>query len=78
MRVNTQALEECIKRSGFRKGYIVSQLGISWASFCNKVKGRVPFKIAEIFVLCSILNISDEEKAKIFYPSVASECNKED
>lgn len=72
MRVNTQALEDCIKKSGFRKGYIVKFLGISWTSFDNKLKGRKPFKLAEIFVLCSLLNIDDEEKGKIFYPDVAS------
>lgn len=68
MKVNTQALEEKISSSGLKKGYIVEVLGISWSSFCNKLKGRIPFKVCEVYMLCHILNISDKEKPEIFLP----------
>ena len=64
--VNTLLLDEKIKISGFRKDYIVKELGISHAAFCNKVKGKSSFKLCEVKELCRILDIKDEDRAKIF------------
>lgn len=65
--VNQALLDEKIKLSGLKKGYIVEQIGISRNGFDKKCKGKTPFRGAEIYVLCDLLNISDSEKSSIFF-----------
>ena len=64
--VNTQLLEKKIEESGYRMDYIHEQLGITRRSYQNKINGETSFRAAEIYVLCDLLKISDEEKKKIF------------
>ena len=66
--VNPELLEEKISASGLKVGYIVQKLGISAQAFYKKRKGTTPFRASEIFALCLLLKISDDEKPKIFYP----------
>ena len=71
--VDKQLLDEYIEKSGYRIGFIVDTMGISWEAFNRKHKGLTPFRGSEVYVLCSILNISDADKPKIF---CASACKK--
>lgn len=64
--IDTELLKTYIKNSKYKIGYIVKELGISRQSFDRKRKGITPFIAAEVFVLCALLEISDEDKAKIF------------
>jgi len=67
--VNTQLLDDKIAESGLKIGYIVEKIGLSRFGFDKKRKGITPFRVSEIYVLCDLLGISDdEEKTKIFYP----------
>ena len=66
--VNTPLLEEKIEQSGLRVGFIIEKLGLSRNGFDKKKKGRTPFRIAEIYVLCDLLKLSDEDKSDIFFP----------
>ena len=68
MRVNTQLLDEKIEKSGLKISFITDKLGISSTGFSKKRKGIIPFKGAEIYVLCDLLRISEEEQPIIFYP----------
>lgn len=66
--VNTQLLDVKIKESGLRTGYIVEQLGISRQAFDMKKKNMRTFRGSEIYVLCDLLRITDNnEKQLIFY-----------
>lgn len=65
--VNTQLLDEKINSSGLKVGYIVDTVGLSRNGFDKKRKGKLAFRVAEIYVLCDILKISDEEKQRIFF-----------
>lgn len=65
--VNAQLLDDKINESGLRSEYIYKNLGLSRASFSKRKKGNTPFKVAEIYVLSDILNLSEEEKKKIFF-----------
>ena len=66
--VNTLLLDEKIKTSGLKSGFIVDKLGISRNSFGKKKKNVHPFKKAEIYVLCDLLKITDDaEKTSIFF-----------
>ena len=65
--VNTQLLDEYIAKSGLKIGYICEILGITRQAFGKKRRGIVPFKAAEIYVLCDYLHITDDRDG-IFLP----------
>ena len=67
-RVDEALLNSYIDKSGLKIEYLCEQMGIETMTFLNKRKGKVLFKVSEIFVLCTLLKIADEDKAKIFYP----------
>lgn len=73
---NSDLLNKYIDNSGLKIGFIVEKLGISRQAFDKKRKGETAFRASEVFVLCTLLNITDDDiKNKIFYPecSVISE-----
>lgn len=66
--VDTQLLDEKIEASGLKIGYVVEKLGISRNGFNRKRKGNIPFRGAEVYVLCDLLGIRDDaEKQRIFF-----------
>lgn len=65
--VDTISLEKKISDSGYKMGFITDKLGISRQAFDFKKKNKRKFRTAEIYVLCSLLNISDDEKEDIFF-----------
>lgn len=65
--VNTQLLDEKIKESGYKIGYIIDKLGISRQAFDKKRKNEYRFKGAEIYVLCDLLKLPDNTKEHIFF-----------
>ena len=67
MRVNTQLLEQKINESGLKQNYIIDQIGISAQAFGKKKNNLTPFRVAEAYVICDLLHIDKEEKAKIFF-----------
>ena len=69
--VDSVELERYIKNSGMMLGYIGDQLGISRQGFAKKRKGIIPFRAAEVYVLCDLLKIPEQDKAKIFRMKVA-------
>lgn len=70
MEVNTLLLADKIRDSGMKIGSVAKKLGISRMAFYNKVRNKTSFTVAEVFMLCNILNIVDEEKPKIFCKKV--------
>lgn len=65
---NTKLLLEWIEKSGYKRGYIAKQLGISTYSLQLKVENRSEFKPSEINVLCKLLNITAlRDKDRIFF-----------
>lgn len=64
--VDSDALTYYIKKSGMKVGRIVAELGISRQGFDKKRKGKIAFRASEVFVLCTLLNIPDDERQKIF------------
>ena len=63
---NLQLLDDYIEKSGLRSGFIVEKLGITRQAFNYKRNGKIQFRAAEAYVLCDLLKIPDEDKAKIF------------
>lgn len=64
--VDTDLLNEYIKKSGLRMDFIVQTLGISRQAFDRKRKGITSFRAPEVYVLCDLLKIPDDIKPKIF------------
>lgn len=64
--VDSKLLDEYINNSGYKIGFLVEQLGISRQAFDQKRKSINSFRASEVFVLCNLLNISEEDKHKIF------------
>lgn len=68
-KIDTALLDDYIEKSGLRIAYICETIGISRQAFDKKRKGIFAFRQSEVYVLCSLLRITDDkEKAKIFYP----------
>ena len=66
--INTQLLDNKIEQSGLKIKFVIDSLGLSRQGFDMKRKGQTPFRVSEIYVLCDLLHISDNDKQKIFYP----------
>lgn len=68
MKVNTLLLDEAIEKSGLKIGFIIEKLGLSPNGFYKKRKGITSFRKSEIYVLCDLLRLTEEQAEKIFYP----------
>jgi hypothetical protein len=64
---NTSLLEEYIERSGYRKGYIATYLGITAYAFALKCNNKSEFKASEIDMLCELLKIGIKDRMSIFF-----------
>lgn len=66
--VNELMLENRIKESGKKIGYLAEKLGISRQYFCQKRKNKADFTNRETDILCKELNITNiMEKESIFF-----------
>ncbi|PPK81647.1 hypothetical protein BXY41_104450 [Lacrimispora xylanisolvens] len=65
---NTVRLNELIKESGLKKGWIADRLHLSSYGFRRKLWNKSQFKAGEIIVLCELLGIASlEEISDIFF-----------
>ena len=64
---NTTLLEEYIKRSGYKKKFLIESLGISRYGFVLKCSNKAEFKASEIDILCNLLKISNKDRMAIFF-----------
>lgn len=66
--VDTQLLEEEIKRSGKRKSFLADRCNCSIQSLRLKILGKYDFSSTQIDVLCTELGITSlAKKEKIFF-----------
>lgn len=70
---NTKLLREKIDKSGYKMGYIASQIGITPQGFYLKLNNTHQFKAAEIQMLCKLLDIDSEEMKAIFFATEVAE-----
>lgn len=71
--VDFDLLNQKIKDAGYKKCYICECLGLSKQGFWKKLHGITPFRIVEVNFLCNLLNITVDERVKIFKPKVETE-----
>ena len=70
---NTTLLEDKIRQSGLKKGFLAEKLGVSRGTFCALLNNNAEFKANQIRVLCELLGIEDDEtlRAIFFAPNGA-------
>ena len=67
--VDVELLDKAIEKSGLKIGYIADALGITRQAFDMKRKGKTAFRKSEIYVICDLLKITDDnQKTQIFFP----------
>lgn len=66
--VNTALLNDAIRKSGKKKGYLADKIGCSYQSFRLRCNNIYDFKSSDIEILCTELKISSlVEKERIFF-----------
>lgn len=66
MKVNTKLLQQKIKDSGLKMGFIAEKLGRSRQALSDKIQGKTEFLPSEIRILCELLHLSDNDRRLIF------------
>lgn len=66
MKVNTKLLQQKIKDSGLKMGFIAEKLGRSRQALSDKIQGKTEFLPSEIRILCELLPLSDDDRRLIF------------
>jgi hypothetical protein len=65
---NTTLLQDKIKRSGLKIGFLAKTVGLSRQQFSKKVNNMAPFNQLEIDALCNVLHITSlRDKEAIFF-----------
>ena len=68
---NTEMLENKIRESGKKIGYLAAKCGLSYGTFRNCVLNKSEFRVSHIKVLCDELNIDTlREREAIFFAKV--------
>lgn len=68
--MNTTLLLQKISEAGLKKERIASELHISGETLRRKLAGMSEFTASEIGALCSLLRMSLDDAAIIFFPSM--------
>jgi len=66
--IDVEKLSLARKKAGIMSSRFCEEMGISRQSFCNKCKGKTRFRLSEVFVMATLMGLTDEEKNAIFFP----------
>ena len=66
---DTARLQNLIRGSGLKKGYIANALGLTYVGFRKKEIGQNEFNVSEVVKLKSLLKLSDKDVSEIFLQS---------
>lgn len=65
---NTELLEQWIKKSGKKKGFLAAKVGLSLAGFRNCCINKAEFTTSQVSILCKELDIRKlTDKEAVFY-----------
>lgn len=64
---DTKLLRIRIDESGYKMHFIAQKLGLTYQGFLNKLNNKHEFKATEIRMLQKLLNLSNEERDRIFF-----------
>ena len=65
--VNNEALGRIINASGYKKGFVAQQMGVSASTFSNKLAGRTRWTADECSFLREFFGIPTDEATAIFF-----------
>ena len=68
--VDTELLNQAIEKSGLKTTFITEKLGISKQAYHKKRLGKSAFRQSEVYVMCDLLKLDDEQKKQIFFPEM--------
>ena len=66
---DSEALNKVIENSGLKLTFIARALKLSREGFYKKLNNQTEFKASEIVKMQEILNLSNEQRDKIFFPN---------
>nr|DAD79352.1 MAG TPA: Protein of unknown function (DUF739) [Myoviridae sp. ctNQr16] len=64
---DSEALNKVIENSGLKLTFIARALKLSREGFYKKINNQTEFKASEIVKMQEILNLSNEQRDKIFF-----------
>lgn len=64
---NTGLLRKKIDDSGYKLTFVARQLGITYQGFLKKINNDTEFKVSEVAMLRTLLNLTDTEFEQIFF-----------
>lgn len=67
MMTDSLELDYAIKKAGLDRQKVAGLLGVSQMAFFNKIHNRTEFKASEIVALKKLLNLSNEQRDRIFF-----------
>jgi len=73
MMIDSMLLRDMIKESGLKYGHIASKLNLTTTGLQKKLDNRSEFKASEIKGICTVLNLSAEQRDNVFF-ATESEC----
>lgn len=68
--VDYEALSRELKTSGYKHKYLAKRMGLSDSGLRNKIQGKTGFKLNEVELLARLLNLSAEDRDRIFFQKV--------
>lgn len=71
--MNFKLVNQYIRDSGLKLGYIAKQLGITYAALHNKMKGKHPFTLQELTILRDLLKLDDDQWDSLFGQEITYE-----
>lgn len=64
---NVKLLQEKIRQSGLKKGYIAMKMGIAPNTFTALLNNKTEFKASQIRAICHVLNITDDAEIRAIF-----------
>jgi hypothetical protein len=70
LNIDSDLLKKAIERSGLKPSFIAEKLGVTRQALNNKINGKTAFRQSEVYVMCDLLRLSEEERIQIFFPEM--------
>lgn len=63
-------LRKKIDGSGYKLRYIAGRIGLTYAGFLHKMKGRSEFTLSEVQGLSDVLGLGADERNRLFFAHI--------
>ena len=66
-KIDSAELRKLIRMSGMKLGRIEDELGLTYCTLAGRLNGKSAFTLDEVKILCRLLNISTNDRNRIFF-----------